>query len=87
MNEMPKTQTSDEMIRPKNGTPSNGRTPLRLFTCATCGHKLRFGASRCGQCWQPSPLYNQTRFYITLAGAVVVGSLYLYLNFEADVPR
>ena len=65
-----------------NTLASKTRQPLRLISCKTCGHKLRFGASRCGQCWQPSPLINQTGFHMAAAGATVLIALYVFANFR-----
>lgn len=84
MNNSQDTNASATVIRSKPDNKTTGKQPLRLFSCATCNHKLRFGASRCGQCWQPAPLYNQTRVYVMAAGAVVAGVVYLYLNFVPD---
>lgn len=56
----------------KSPSMSKSRPAVRLFSCATCNHKLRFGVTRCGQCWQPAPLMNQTRFYVAVAGGVAV---------------
>jgi hypothetical protein len=73
--------STDAIKRKAEGKAPKNNPSLRLFTCATCGHKIRFGAARCGQCWQAAPLYNQTRFYVGLAAVVALGSLYVFLSF------
>ncbi len=78
----PTKSVTNAMRREGEEKDPKGKQPMRLFTCAACGHKMRFGAARCGQCWQAAPMYNQTRFYVTLAAVVAVGSLYVYLSFN-----
>lgn len=34
----------------------------RIFTCK-CGYKLRYGATRCGDCYAPTPFYNRIYFW------------------------
>ena len=41
----------------------------RLFRCGSCRHKMRFGASRCGACWEPTPIYNHAS---VLVGAPMI---------------
>lgn len=38
----------------------------RYFTCG-CGHKLRFGAKRCGKCKDTTPFFNRVWFWDALA--------------------
>ena len=40
---------------------------LRVFECAACGHKLRFGAENCGKCYTPTPLRNRIWTYAIAA--------------------
>lgn len=42
---------------------------LRLFTCE-CGHKLRFGAEKCGKCYHRTPFAN--RVPVWLAGSALL---------------
>lgn len=34
---------------------------VRIFTCQ-CGHKLRYGARHCGNCWLETPVWNRRPF-------------------------
>lgn len=36
---------------------------LRIFYCG-CGHKIRFGAARCGYCGDGAPILNRKSIYI-----------------------
>ena len=42
---------------------ATGSQPFRFFYCTACGHKLRFGADRCGSCRRPTPLSNRYATY------------------------
>lgn len=42
---------------------------IRLISCRACGHMMRLGSSRCGQCGNPAPASNWT---VTHIGAVVL---------------
>jgi hypothetical protein len=57
------------------------RKALRLFDCGTCRHRLSFGAARCSQCWQPTPMLNRRDFYLGTGGALLMGGTYLYRLF------
>ncbi|WP_176085557.1 hypothetical protein [Martelella sp. HB161492] len=59
-----------------SGAPK--KTHKRLFGC-TCGHKLRLGASRCGACYRPTPIYNRRWFYLLAAFGAVLGLLIVKL--------
>ncbi|WP_224814997.1 hypothetical protein [Hasllibacter sp. MH4015] len=52
--------------------PSQRPRTRRLFRCALCGHRLRFGSSQCGACWSRTPLYNRVGFYRGLGVGLVV---------------
>lgn len=39
------------------------RPALRKYRCRSCGHRLRFGSARCGDCWVRTPIYNQRWFW------------------------
>lgn len=43
----------------------------RVFRCGKCGHKLRFGVSRCGYCLAHTPILNRRSTYEVLAVVVV----------------
>ncbi|KAA8609639.1 hypothetical protein AL036_02585 [Salipiger aestuarii] len=32
---------------------------LRIFKCGHCGHNLRFGSRRCGECYSTTPVWNR----------------------------
>lgn len=49
---------------------------IRLFTC-DCGHKLRFGATECGKCWERTPFQNHKSAALLFAGAIVTGLIVL----------
>lgn len=38
----------------------------RPYSCSACGHKLRFGASNCGRCYEPTGLLNRRWIWATL---------------------
>lgn len=50
---------------------------LRLFSCRACDHSLRFGSTRCGDCYAPTPFYNHAWLHYSL---VAVGLLLLGLT-------
>ena len=46
---------------------------VRLFTCPLCGHRLRLGSSRCGDCFSPTPFCNQSRIeYLLIVIAIIL---------------
>ena len=45
--------------------------PIRLFGCEMCRHRLRFGATRCGNCGHVAPFYNRFAIWFWLAALVV----------------
>ncbi len=45
---------------------------LRIFECWHCGHKLRFGARRCGECYSPTPIWNRSATMRLLTAMVVI---------------
>jgi hypothetical protein len=47
---------------------------MRVFRCS-CGHKMRFGAARCGRCYDHSPFYNRRETWVTAAAAA--GTVFL----------
>ena len=54
---------------------------IRVFTCRHCGHQLRLGASRCGQCDAPAPAVNVTlvhiAFFMFAEVLAIVGTAFL----------
>lgn len=48
---------------------------VRLFFCSVCGHKLRFGASRCPVCGRVTPFGNHIWPYT--AGVVILAVLFV----------
>ena len=44
---------------------------LRLFTCRACGHRMRYGADRCGNCQRSTGMLNRVEPLIVAALAVV----------------
>lgn len=38
---------------------SDDQKAIRIFRCKRCGHKMRYGASRCGSCGGPTPHINR----------------------------
>lgn len=44
----------------------------RLFHCRHCGHKMRLGATECGNCYHPTPVFNQISLPLLLAVPVLV---------------
>uniref|UniRef100_UPI0040475F61 hypothetical protein n=1 Tax=Yoonia sp. TaxID=2212373 RepID=UPI0040475F61 len=40
---------------------------LRIFTCTSCGHKMRASGARCGACFVPKQTYQRIPVLI-LAG-------------------
>lgn len=45
---------------------------LRVLRCRTCGHRMRFGAGRCGFCGMPSQFANRYAFWVIPFGIIVV---------------
>lgn len=64
------------------GMRPSGRV-LRLMSCRWCGHRLRFGARTCSECYQATPLLNRAAFWWgvggVLLGVPVVGTALLFL--------
>jgi len=52
---------------------------FRFFTCRFCGHKLRYGASRCGACHQPTQVLNR-RWPLAVAIPLVAFLVLLLLS-------
>jgi len=50
---------------------------FRFFTC-TCGHKLRYGAGRCGKCYYRTPMLNRHghRVLATACGIIAFSAFY-----------
>ena len=48
---------------------------LRIFSCRACEHSLRFGSTRCGRCYAPTPFYNRSWLHYVLVamGALILG--------------
>lgn len=38
----------------------------RIYTCTRCGYRLRYNASRCGDCYTKTPIYNHSLFWWSL---------------------
>jgi hypothetical protein len=47
---------------------------LRVFTCRECGHRMRYGARRCGNCYAPTPGSNRVRTLILGLGLLAVAA-------------
>ena len=47
---------------------------IRVFPCRECGHLMRLGSSRCGQCGCPSPALNWTITHIAAVALLVTVS-------------
>lgn len=47
---------------------------MRVFRCS-CGHRMRFGANRCGWCWAGTPFYNRRATWLTASTALGAGLL------------
>lgn len=45
---------------------------IRVFYCSVCGHKLRFGSSRCPVCGRVTPLANHYWPYALGIGVIVL---------------
>lgn len=45
---------------------------LRVFSCNSCGHKMRFGSRLCGYRLSPAPMYNRKGTLIALLCLVLV---------------
>lgn len=52
------------------------RMNKRFFRCH-CGHKVRFLSSRCGMCWEPTPLLNRRGFWRFMGLMVLAAPLVL----------
>ena len=54
---------------------------IRVFTCRHCGHQIRLGASRCGQCEAAAPAVNITlvhiMFFMFAALLAIIGTALL----------
>lgn len=51
------------------------RASHRWFGCRHCGHRLRFDAPRCGDCFNPTPMHNRRAFWVALCAALAVCAL------------
>ncbi|WP_417524545.1 hypothetical protein [Marinovum sp.] len=52
----------------------------RFFRCPSCGHRLRFGASVCGNCYLPTPLYNRRLAFWLAALLIPIVGLVVAVN-------
>ena len=50
---------------------------MRVFTCGSCGHKMRFGRSRCGNCLRRTPAWNRRSLYLIVAALAVFAYLFV----------
>ncbi|SLN68388.1 hypothetical protein TRL7639_03975 [Falsiruegeria litorea R37] len=55
---------------------------LRLLKCEYCSHHLRFGAPRCGKCYQKTPSLN--RFWRISTG-LGLATLVVVMAFSATI--
>ncbi|AKO97327.1 hypothetical protein MALG_02160 [Marinovum algicola DG 898] len=73
------TKSPSHPFRPVS-TARGTAVARRLFHCPSCAHRLRFGAPVCGNCFQPTPIWNRKLPYwlaalvIPLLGLIVVAS-------------
>ena len=49
----------------------------RYFQCRFCNHMMRFGASHCGSCYQPAPVYNRVWVWWLVGLAVVLFAMWI----------
>lgn len=50
----------------------------RFYSCRRCGYKMRFGTTRCSDCWEKAPIYNHKAFWrllSVLCGAVALATI------------
>ncbi len=52
---------------------------LRVFRCDICGHKLRFGTSRCSACTADTPVLNRKGLWYILFGGAAAAVAYAAL--------
>ncbi|PWR02962.1 hypothetical protein DKT77_08430 [Meridianimarinicoccus roseus] len=45
---------------------------MRVFTCPTCGHRMRLSGERCGKCFDAKPLLMTAGFYRFLGFALLL---------------
>lgn len=50
---------------------------MRLFRCKICGHKMRFGRSRCGNCLRRTPPWNRTSTYLIVAAIAIFAYIFV----------
>ncbi len=48
------------------------KSAIRVFVCSSCGHHLRLGRAYCGDCYQPTPVYNRLWAICSVAAAVTI---------------
>ena len=60
------------VVAPENSSP-------RLFRCSSCNHKVRFGAKRCGYCYQDTFFLNRKGTWYAISAKVLL-VLVLYFS-------
>lgn len=51
----------------------------RIFRCAYCDHRLRFGTSECSVCGQGTPVLNRRGLWVSTFAVLVVGAVMVVL--------
>ncbi|MCE0507379.1 hypothetical protein LR948_18635 [Roseivivax sp. GX 12232] len=51
----------------------------RIFRCAYCDHRLRFGSSECSVCGQGTPVLNRRGLWVSTFAVLVLGAVMVVL--------
>lgn len=53
----------------------------RIYSCRKCGYRMRYGTSRCSDCWTKAPIYNLRGFWrlisVLSVAAILTVSIFL----------
>jgi len=57
-----------------SGTVGKTKTDmaLRVFSCKSCGHRMRLSGPRCGYCFSAKPLSQRVGFWASVSVVIVL---------------
>ncbi len=58
---------------------TRGSKSIRICSCPSCGHKVRFNAEHCGRCYEPTKPINRSRTWFLIFVAIIAAVVALVL--------
>lgn len=53
---------------------------IRLFTCASCGHKMRLRGASCGKCFAPKTLFQHPEVWVIPVALIIALAMGIVLS-------